>query len=211
MLAQTLALALAPRFECSVASLRGPAGVVDQAVWLHPDLVLLDLGLGPADGLDLIPGLLSSGAQVLLITGTTDEARLGAALALGASGWVIKSQPFERLVRAVETVLERRPLLGEAERTRLARLGSDRLDREREVRRRMRELTPREREVLSALSAGEAAGDIAHALSISIGTVRSHIQSIREKLGVPNQLAAVAAAGLLTACGGAPAAQRAQG
>ncbi len=211
MLAQTLALALAPRFECSVASLRGPAGVVDQAVWLHPDLVLLDLGLGPADGLDLIPGLLSSGAQVLLITGTTDEARLGAALALGASGWVIKSQPFERLVRAVETVMERRPLLGEAERTRLARLGSDRLDREREVRRRMGELTPREREVLSALSAGEAAGDIAHALSISIGTVRSHIQSIREKLGVPNQLAAVAAAGLLTACGGAAAAQRAQG
>ena len=211
MLAQTLALALAPRFECSVASLRGPAGVVDQAVWLHPDLVLLDLGLGPADGLDLIPGLLSSGAQVLLITGTTDEARLGAALALGASGWVIKSQPFERLVRAVETVMERRPLLGEAERTRLARLGSDRLDREREVRRRMGELTPREREVLSALSAGEAAGDIAHALSISIGTVRSHIQSIREKLGVPNQLAAVAAAGLLTARGGAPAARRAQG
>ncbi len=211
MLAQTLALALAPRFECSVASLRGPVGVVDQAVWLHPDLVLLDLGLGPADGLDLIPGLLSSGAQVLLITGTTDEARLGAALALGASGWVIKSQPFERLVRAVETVMERRPLLGEAERTRLARLGSDRLDREREVRRRMGELTPREREVLSALSAGEAAGDIAHALSISIGTVRSHIQSIREKLGVPNQLAAVAAAGLLTACGGAAAAQRAQG
>ncbi len=211
MLAQTLALALAPRFECSVASLRGPAGVVDQAVWLHPDLVLLDLGLGPADGLDLIPGLLSSGAQVLLITGTTDEARLGAALALGASGWVIKSQPFERLVRAVETVMERRPLLGEAERTRLARLGSDRLDREREVRRRMGELTPREREVLSALSAGEAAGDIAHALSISIGTVRSHIQSIREKLGVPNQLAAVAAAGLLTARGGAPAARRAHG
>ncbi len=211
MLAQTLALALAPRFECSVASLRGPAGVVDQAVWLHPDLVLLDLGLGPADGLDLIPGLLSSGAQVLLITGTTDEARLGAALALGASGWVIKSQPFERLVRAVETVMERRPLLGDAERTRLARLGSDRLDREREVRRRMGELTPREREVLSALSAGEAAGEIAHTLSISIGTVRSHIQSIREKLGVPNQLAAVAAAGLLTARGGAPAARRAQG
>jgi two-component system nitrate/nitrite response regulator NarL len=204
MLAQTLALALSPRFRCAVADLDGVEGVIGEAARLRPALVLLDLGLGEADGLDLIPRLLATGASVLVLTGSADESRLGAALALGASGWVSKSQAFERLLEAVEAVVRRLPLLGEAERRRLVDLGTARLETEREMRRRMAELTPREREVLWALSEGETASEIAAALSLSVGTVRSHIQGILGKLGVSNQLAAVAAARLLMGARDAP-------
>lgn len=199
MLAQTLAIALAPRYNCTIATLDGEEMVVGQASRLRPALVVLDLGLGAVDGLDLISGLLSTGARVLVVTGSPDESRLGAALALGASGWVSKSQPFERLIDAVESVMRRRPLLSEAERNRLMRLGSDYITTERELRRRVGDLTPRELEVLRALSEGETADQIARNLSISTATTRSHIQAIREKLGVSSQLAAAAAARSLPA------------
>jgi DNA-binding NarL/FixJ family response regulator len=199
MLAETLSLALSSHFPCSRADLESSEGVVAQAARLRPCLVLLDLGLGAADGLDLIPGLIATGARVLVVTGVTEEPRLAAALALGASGWVSKSQPFERLVEAVELVMRRRPLLGEEEHRRLVRLGTDHLALDRELRRRMSELTPREREVLWALAEGETAAEISRALAVSIATMRSHIAAIREKLGVSSQLAAAAAARALLA------------
>ncbi|HXZ99053.1 MAG TPA: response regulator transcription factor [Candidatus Binatia bacterium] len=203
MLAQTLALALSPRFECTIADLSGGEAVVDQARSVRPALVLLDLGLEGIDGLDLIPGLRASGAQVLVVTGCTDAARLGAAVALGASGWVSKAEPFERLLAAAEAVMLRRPLLGEAERQELVQQGSERLEAERELRRRFAELTGREREVLWALSEGESAAQVASALGVSIGTVRCHIQAILSKLEVSSQLAAVARARLLLTTEGA--------
>jgi DNA-binding NarL/FixJ family response regulator len=198
LLAQTLALALSQRgFDCAAAQLTGPVGVLQQARRLRPALVLLDLTLDGSDGLDLIPGLRALGAKVLVVTGCTEDARVAAALSLGASGWVAKAQPFERLLEAAEAVIRDRPLLADARHEELVRLGSAWLEDEHEVRERMARLTCREREVLWALSEGESAQQIAQALTLSIGTVRSHIQAILGKLGVGSQLAAVARARLV--------------
>lgn len=115
MLAQTLALALSARgFDCTVAQLTGPETVLDQAVRLGAALVLLDLNVDEADGLELIPRLREIGAKVLVVTGCTDESPVAAALALGASGWLNKAQPFERLLDAAESVMRNRPLFGNA-------------------------------------------------------------------------------------------------
>lgn len=196
MLAHTLALALSDRFTCCVASMTGRETVLEQAARLRPALVLLDLGLAGNDGLDLIPGLRAVGAQVLVVTASTEESRLGAALSLGASGWVSKARPFERLLEAAEAVMRHWPLVSDGDRRLLMQIGSARLEAEREVRRRMARLTPREREILWCLADGESAAQIASTLSLTIGTVRSHIQSILGKLGVSSQLAAVARARL---------------
>ncbi|MHB8313531.1 MAG: response regulator [Candidatus Dormibacteria bacterium] len=200
LLAEALALALSGRgFDCTVAQLGGPVTVLEQAAQLRPALVLLDLYLADADGADLIPGLRATGARVLVVTGCTDESRVGSALALGASGWVSKAQPFEGLVDAAEAVMLNRPSLGDARHEELIELGAARLEAERELKQQVAQLTARERQVLWALSEGESAAEIARTFFVSIGTVRSHIQAILGKLGVSSQLAAVARVRLLLA------------
>ena len=193
MLAEALALSLSARgYVCSVAALDGPISVVAEAAQQRSALVLLDLDLGGYDGLDLVAGLRATGARILVVTGYTDEPRLAECIALGASGWVSKTEPFERLIEAAELAMRNRPLFGAARQEQLRELGHISLMNERDLKRRMAQLTQREREVLEALANGESAEKIAADLVVSIGTVRSHIRGILTKLGVSSQLAAVA-------------------
>ena len=205
LLAEALVLALSARgFDGTVARLSGPVTVLEQAAQLRPALVLLDLNLDDADGLDLIPGLCATGARVLVVTGCTDESRVGSALALGASGWVSKAQPFETLLDAAEAVLRNRPLPCGARYGDLVELGTARLQAQRELKQLVAQLTARERQVLWALSEGKSAAEIARTFFVSVGTVRTHIQAILSKLGVSSQLAAVARARLLLTPDDAP-------
>lgn len=195
LLAHTLLLGLAGRGLTARAARPGGAeAVIEQATYLRPVLVLLDLDLGGVDGLDLLPALRALGARVLVVTAERDESRLAAAIALGAYGWVSKTEPFERLLEAVEMILEGRPLLTRAGLQQLATTGRERLEEDRDLKDRMALLTAREHEVLRALEEGHSAQDIARQLVVSIGTVRSHIRAILTKLGVSTQLAAVALA-----------------
>lgn len=193
MLAEALALSLSARgYDCSVARLDGPESVLSQAASQRPALVLLDLDLGNTDGLDLLPGLRARGAEVLVVTGYADEPHLAACLALGAVGWVSKTQPFERLLEAAELALRGRSMVGAARHDELMDLGRAALVAERDVKQRLASLTLREREVLAALEEGKNAEGIAQQFVVSVGTVRSHIRAVLTKLGVTSQLAAVA-------------------
>lgn len=193
MLAQALALGLADMgIQARVADLATCLSVPEQATRLHPALVLLDLDLDGCDGLDLLPELRANDQRVLVVTGERDESRLAAAVALGAEGWVSKSEPFERLLAAIEGTLRERPLLDAATRAELAAAGRSRLRTDRELKERVSTLTAREREVLEALASGDTAQDIATRFFVSLGTVRTHIRAILSKLGVSSQLAAVA-------------------
>jgi DNA-binding NarL/FixJ family response regulator len=195
MMAQTLAITLSAHgFECEVAGLRDADQVREQAERFRPDLVLLDLHLGSIDSLDLIPALRATGSQVLMVSGSNQDARLVAALALGTLGWVRKAEPFEQLLAAVIEALHGRTILPSGRHDELAAQGRERLAAERETRGRVARLTPREREVLIALSEGRSVQEIAVQQYVSVATVRSHVQGILTKLGVSNQLAAVALA-----------------
>ncbi|MGC2191945.1 MAG: response regulator transcription factor [Candidatus Dormiibacterota bacterium] len=205
MLAEALELALSARgYSCTVARLEAGRSVLQQAAELRPQLVLLDLYLDEADGLDFVAGLRATGAKVLVVTGCNDEDHVAAALALGASGWVSKAQPFEHLLDAAEATLRNQPLIPEADYRELIERGRQRLIVEQDAHRRLAQLTARERQVLWALSEGESAGDIAVTFFVSVGTVRTHIQGILGKLGVSSQLAAVAMARLLFTPDGPP-------
>jgi DNA-binding NarL/FixJ family response regulator len=195
MMAQTLAMSLSARgYECEIAGLRDAAQVRDQAARFRADLILLDLHLGSIDSLDLIPAFRAMGSQVLVVSGSNDEPRLVAALALGTLGWVRKAEPFEQLLDAVVRALQGRTIFPSARHEELAAEGREQLAAERETRSRVSRLTPREREVLIALSQGRSVQEIADRQYVSVATVRSHVQGILSKLGVSNQLAAVALA-----------------
>lgn len=191
LLAQTLALGLCGRgFTCTVATVAGPASIIEQAGRVRPSLVLLDLQLDGIDGIDLIPALRALGARVLVVSGCQDHPRLAAAIALGAAGWVSKTEPFERLLEAAEAVGRRwHPHDPQDD---LLELGNGWLQAHRELQADFAQLTARERQVLWRLSEGASAQEIAQVLSVSVGTVRTHIKATLSKLGVSSQLAAVA-------------------
>lgn len=195
MLAEALALGLSARgYGCRVVWLDSFAGVLSQVAEAGACLVLLDLDLGGIDGIDLLPGLRALGAQVLVVTGYPDECRLAACLALGAVGWVSKTEPFECLLEAAELALSGQPMVAAGKREELVELGWAALALEREGKRCMASLTAREQEVLAALAAGKNAETVAGELCVSLTTVRTHIRAVLTKLGVSSQLAAVAKA-----------------
>ena len=197
LLAGTLALALRQE-GLDVHTATGPTAdaVVDLARTLAPALVLLDLDLGPplGDGLDLVPDLVATGARVVMVTGVTDRARLGACLEAGASGIVSKAAGFEHLIAAVQHAADGRAVMGDDERQALLAAARARRRAEEERLRPFRALTPREQAVLARLVAGESAETIAARSYVSLATVRSQIRSVLLKLGVNSQLAAVALA-----------------
>jgi DNA-binding NarL/FixJ family response regulator len=197
LLSGTLAIALRQR-GLEVEAVNGPSrdAIVERARQLAPVLVLLDLDLGPAlgDGADFVAPLVEAGGRVVIMSGDTSRARLGACVEAGASGVVGKASRFEDLVDTVQRAAEGSTIFPEEERQSL--LASLRDSRKAESRRLapFARLSPREEAVLAGLLAGESAETIAERSYVSLATVRSQIRAILSKLGVNSQLAAVALA-----------------
>jgi DNA-binding NarL/FixJ family response regulator len=157
--------------------------------------VLLDLDLGPlGSGLDLIRPVIGAGGRVVMVTGVTDRARLGACIEAGATGVVGKAAGFETLVGTVGRAAQGLPLLDENERQSLLAEARHRREEDGRQLAPFTSLSPREQAVLARLVAGEPAETIADRSYVSLATVRSHIRAILLKLGVNTQLAAVAMA-----------------
>jgi len=197
LLAQSLRLSLAAEgADVRAVELTNADAVVEACLQHRPHVVLLDLDLGGAigDGGALIAPFVAAGARAVVLTGSTDDARLGHCLELGASGVIAKAEPLEFLVEHVrlaargERVLpaqRRLDLLLESRRERAAR---DRRLAPFET------LTDRECEVLAELMHGRQVDEISRALFVGEATVRTHVRGILLKLDVRSQLAAVARA-----------------
>jgi DNA-binding NarL/FixJ family response regulator len=161
-----------------------------------PTLVLLDLDLGGAlgDGADLVEPCVAAGARVLVLTGTTDEDWIATALEQGACGAIDKCTPLDELLRVVMGAARGETLLDPVERERLLhQLRQHRVTRKRDLA-PFERLTPREQQVLRALSVGLTVPRIAQAWVVSEATVRSQVHAVLRKLDVRSQLEAVAAA-----------------
>ncbi len=155
----------------------------------RPELVLLDLDLRGENGLDLIEEFTLKGARVLVLTGVVEEEQHQLCLRLGAKGLVGKEQTPTVLLKAIEKVHK-----GEVwfDRTMMRDLLSDVLKQKEkesdpeEVR--IASLTARELEVVALVREGRKNKQIAERLFISDTTVRHHLTSIFDKLGVSDRL-----------------------
>jgi DNA-binding NarL/FixJ family response regulator len=196
LLAQTLTVALgAEGFAIDVPPHLDRESVRAAAEQMRPTVVLLDLDLGmDVSGLSLIGPLRDTGAEVVVMTGTTDGAQLGECLEAGASGVFRKSQPFEQLVETIRIAAGHGPVTPAAARQELLRDLRDRRTADAARLEPLARLTPRETEVLQLLTEGRSAEKIAAQLVVSLATVRTQIRSILIKLGVNSQLEAVALA-----------------
>jgi two-component system, NarL family, nitrate/nitrite response regulator NarL len=158
----------------------------------RPQVVLLDLNLGSAtNGAHVVQPLTAVGIAVVVVTGSTDRARWGEVLALGARTVLPKSAPLNTILATIRMIEEGRRVLPREERDRLLACYQEQRGEAMDRRARLESLTMREREILDHLTDGMQVRDIAHESFVSEATVRTQVKSILAKLGVSSQLAAV--------------------
>lgn len=178
--------------------------LVDEATWAAPDVVLMDIGLPGLDGIEGVTHLKTRLPQVpiLMLTINDSPEVIFHALRAGASGYLLKDTPLERIVAAVREAHRGGTLMP-------ARVAGKVLDffkqssplRSLEDPADGQQLTKREKEVLQLMSEGYAHKQIAGQLFISPHTVDNHIRNIYQKLHVGSGIQAVAVAlkkGLIT-------------
>jgi DNA-binding NarL/FixJ family response regulator len=159
------------------------------------NVVLLDLNLQELGmSVPMIPELRAHGCRVIVLTGDTDRPRWGACIEAGAETVISKAVSFTELLERVTDLLDDVAARPRTETYALLESLRQYREQERERLAPFAHLTVREHEVLLALTLGMPAEDIATSIFVSIATVRTHIRSILQKLGVNSQLAAVALA-----------------
>ncbi|MEQ3549133.1 response regulator transcription factor [Pseudonocardia nematodicida] len=195
------ALALNLRAEGEDAEfvpVRSAAGVLEHARRTDPGLIVLDLDLGRdadgsrIDGVRLVGPLVESGWRVVVLSGSSDAGRVGAALDAGGFVFVPKNAPFPALLGAIREARVGRSVMPPGRREQFIQLHRDRELERRELRGKLAKLTQREREVLALLAGGKRAQAVADHFVVSLATVRTQIRAVLTKLEVGSQLEAVA-------------------
>ena len=178
-------LQLQPDIEV-VGEAGGVAAVLELALTARPDVVLMDLVMPDGDGIEAIRalGAAAPGARVLVLSSFADDERVFAAMQAGAAGYLLKDVEPDQLAAAIRDVHRGRPALHPDVAARLMRRAADPAGAATEV------LTRREREVLQLVVEGFANKQIAWRLRITEKTVKTHVSSILQKLGVPDRTAA---------------------
>jgi len=149
----------------------------------EPDILLLDLSLDGRGGLDLIQQLRARDSEVpILVVSMHDESLYAErVLSAGAQGYVGKHEDRETLLAAIRRVLSGRPYLSQEMSDRLVgRVARGRRDDEHPLA----QLSARELEVFERIGSGLATRQIAELLGVSVKTVETHRERIKEKLGL---------------------------
>ncbi len=156
----------------------------------HPDGILLDLSMPDMDGFGVLSvlALRPRSVPTVVLTLHDDAARVDRALALGASGYVLKSARPDVIVTALRAALEggtfiqptvARELLARHVLVTAGAAGSDRF-------------TPRQHQLLRALANGLSNKDIAYQLGIAEETVKGYLKDLYARTGVASRAGAVA-------------------
>ncbi|WP_436536272.1 response regulator [Actinoplanes sp. HUAS TT8] len=184
---------------------------VETAVRLRPDVAVLDIRMPGLDGLAatrelarLVPG---NAVRVLILTTFDLDEYVTAALAAGASGFLLKNAPPEDILAGIRVVASGESLLAPTVTTRLLsrfRAEAAAVDPARAAL--LDQLTPRETEVLRDLARGASNAEIGDRLYIGETTVKTHVSRILAKVGARDRVQAVIfayEAGLITPGGAA--------
>ncbi len=167
----------------------GEASGGDQAVKLalkhNPDVVVLDVRMADGDGLSALSRIKLERPEmpVVLLSTYDNPTYVARAVALGASGYVLKSEPKSKILSAIRTAAAGETSWTREELRRVTgALATPRLNTDVEV-----PLTQRESEVLRQLALGLTNKEIAQTLHISYETVKEHVQHILRKIGVTDR------------------------
>jgi len=176
-----------------VGELPDGGGIVPAVRSLAPDVVLMDVRMPLVDGVRATEQLraVGHGPPVLALTTFDDDEVLAGMLRAGASGFVLKGVPAEDLQRSVRAVAEGGAWLDPAVTGRVLATYRSAAEPRGEPAAALAALTGREREVLTRIGLGETNSEIARALTVGEGTVKTHVNHLFAKLQLRDRAAAV--------------------
>lgn len=171
-----------------VGAFDNPLKVISHLQAFNPDLLIMDIDMPAMNGIEAVRSVRATHKEIpiLMLTVFDDNAHVFDAICAGASGYLLKKHISARLFSAIEEVLDRGAPMSPS----VARMVLDSM-RLKTSNENPYQLSPKEKEVLGALSKGLSYKLIGVELKISIDTVRSHIRKIYEKLHVHSQTEAV--------------------
>jgi DNA-binding NarL/FixJ family response regulator len=171
-------------------SVCGEAGDVGTAMTVirqkKPDLVIVDLSLPGANGIELIKNIRAEFQKIPVLTLSMHDESLYAlrALRAGAQGYVMKQEALENVITAIRELFSGRPYLSPAmSATVIAKFAHGPGEASADV---VDKLSDRELEILELIGKGRDVREIAKLLHLSPKTVETHRAHIKEKLNLPN-------------------------
>jgi DNA-binding NarL/FixJ family response regulator len=175
----------------------GEAGDGRDAVYrarhLRPDVVLMDVRMPDLDGIAATRAVLAAvpDVKVVIVTTFEQDDYIFGALSAGASGFLLKRTRPEDLVAAIHTIAAGDSLLSPSVTSRVIGRMAQQPVPDASHDARLRELSPREREVLELMARGLSNAEIATTLVIEESTIKSHVRRILAKLAVRDRVQAV--------------------
>lgn len=177
-----------PEFEV-VGEAGSVSDAIEQALQRKPDMILMDWGLPDGDGSQASKEILAElpDCKIVFLTIYEADEKLFAAIRSGAKGYLLKTVPGANLVRALLDVDAGNSAISRAMTGRLMDEFAQTPAGDQHLAKAFQNLSQRELDILKELQKGFTNREIADTLFISVNTVKHHIHSILEKLGVENR------------------------
>jgi DNA-binding NarL/FixJ family response regulator len=182
------AIESAPGFLC-LSTYSNAEDALQDLPKINPDIVIMDINLPGMSGIDCIKKIKTTcpKQQFMMFTIYEDSELVYEALTAGASGYLLKKTPRDKILEALQELYEG----GSPMNASIARKVVGYFQRKIDSKDTEAQLTPKEKEILELLSKGFLYKEIGGKLNITTGTVKQHIHKIYEKLHVQNRTEAI--------------------
>lgn len=170
-----------------IGSASDGAEALELAAQKRPDLILMDLKMPGVNGIEATRQLRAKFPEIKILVLTTydDDEWLFDAIRAGASGYLLKDTPRQKIIEAIRGTMDGKSFLDPAV---AGKLMNQVVSNQKQPASILAEkLTERELDVLRLLAKGFPNSEIASQLHLSEGTVRNHVSAILEKLGVSDR------------------------